>query len=182
MNKEIKETNNRIKIAELYTNSQNLSYSLIKGQITRLQAKIIKQQEFETPLGNSEIAIIGASHYLRIGNIFTELLTCLPENIPTERMWLYKHHFSSFQKSVEIAKLTYKIKIWKQKFQTHTEFINTEKRISSQNQNLFYAFSGKSAITALKMKQKENKLALNTVHTYPETRTIIYSETKLIFK
>ena len=161
---------------DLYSNPKNLVYYLLKSDFSDLHAKIIKKQSFDTALGRVELAIIGASHYLKLENSFFEILSCLPEKT-TENCMEQKKDFEVMNvvKDLEIVK--YRFATYQKQFDEQKQFELAEKEIYNQKNTLIHAFSEKSAITALLLKHNENKMSLKTWHTYPEFLTVVYSET-----
>ncbi len=159
-----------------YSNPDNLNYYLIKGSNIRLNVDIIKQKYIETDLGTFELAIIGSSHYIKLENQFTELLSCTPENIDndlllaqrTNEFITVKHQFDNFQYTMATHTV---------KKETEQEFIEEERNIALKNNDLQYFFDNQTSLTALQFNKLQSSYLFVTWHSYPEHLKIVYSAT-----
>lgn len=170
------------KINDDYTNPNNLNYYLIGNSVENLNVQIIKQKFIATSIGNIEIAIIGSSHYIRLDNVFTELLTCTNEQIKKDELIItnsgsYMRHVHKF------GKLNYQTSIHSVKKASKSDFITEEQAIYSQENDLKHYFYNNTALTALKLQSKgDSKYTIDTWHSYPEYLSIVYSTTELFLE
>ncbi len=163
----------------LYSNPKNLIYYLFKPQFADIKAIIIKKYIVLSSFGAIEIAIIGASHYFKLENYFTELLSCLPEKASSKELFMQTNSFEAMINSSKLNDLNYKFSTKQTEYLSAVQFNEAELQISAQKNTLIHAFKGQSAITALQLAHNNTEIILKTWHTYPDFLRIVYSETKV---
>lgn len=176
-----KELYKKSKGEALHSNPDNLKFYLFGNKVSDLDFKIIKKTKIDTSFGIVEIAIIGSSHYLKLDNYFTEILTCSEKSIHNSNIFITKQKFDSFDLDKQINDIIYKISVQSINYTDKAKF--TEFEMSLYNGNYFmYAFDKKSAITALKYEKSKENFRLKTWHTYPEYNKVIYSNTEIYYQ
>ncbi len=161
-----------------YTNPDNLYYYLINDSEAQLNVDIIKQKIISTNFGNIELAIIGSSHYMKLDNTFTELLSCTHEDIK-DNLLIVKKNDDAINFSYQFDNLTYLTKIITERKKTESEFIQAEQLLYNQNNDLKHFFCKNTALTSLKTSVYKNRCVVQTWHTYPEHFKIVYSSTEI---
>lgn len=172
--------NTKTKNLPIYSDVNNLNYYFVTNIIKNLSVEILKSSIFETFLGKTEIAVIGGSHYLKINNKFTELLSCSNENVINPECKL-QIGTNAFNYSYNAAKYKYNINIKSFEIQSYMHFLESVYKINNQDNDLTHDFNNENAITALNiLKNQNSEFQLETFHTYPETNDIIYSKTTIL--
>ncbi len=161
-----------------YSNPDNLYYYLINGSDVPLNVNVIKQKTFTTDIGTIELAIIGSSHYIKLNNEFTELLSCSHESVQ-DNLLIEKQQNSTINFSHTFNKLNYTIKVHTENKNTSSEFTKEEQLIYNQDNNLKHFFCNGTSLTALQLTTYKNKCVIKTWHSYPEHLKIVYSTTEI---
>ncbi len=161
-----------------YSNPYHLHYYLIKGSDAKLNVNIVKRKQIETKSGNLEFAVIGSSHYIKLDNKFTELLSCTFEDVE-KGLILRKQNSDFFKFSYDFEDFKYSINVVTETQSTETEFFNAERSISKQNTDLHHFFGNNTSLTALKLSIDDDNYYIETWHSYPEHLKIVHSVTTL---
>ena len=167
------------KLEELHANPDNLIFYLIKGGFSTLNFEIIKKINLDSVFGNIELAIIGSSHYFRLGNIFTEIITCAREKPKTGQLILSKTKHDEFHYLHNFKTFEYETKLKTTAYPNTEAFTGFEKSLLKKESLFLHAFSKDSDITALHYQNTESTFLLQTWHTYPKFNKVIYSITSL---
>ncbi len=171
---------NTCNIQEDYTNPDNLNYYLIDGYAKNLKMQVIKQKFVKTSIGNIELSIIGSSHCIRLGNVFTELLTCTNEKVQASDLIVH-YNSNPIKFYHKFEKLQYKTSIFSERKASKSEFAHAEQEIYNQNNEVKHFFYKNTALTAIKLsKISEKEYRIETWHSYPEYLDIVYSATELL--
>ncbi len=161
-----------------YSNPDNLYYYLVNDSEVQLNVDIIKQKTISTNFGSIELAIIGSSHYMKLDNTFTELLSCTHEDIK-DNLLIVKRSNDVINFSHQFDNLTYVTNIITERKKTESEFIQAEQLLYNQDNDLKHFFCKNTALTSLKTAIYEGKCIVETWHTYPEHLKIVYSSTEI---
>ncbi len=162
-----------------YKNPYNLSYCL-SGLPFIDTFNILEQKSICIDYFTVNAAIIGSSHFLKINNDLLEILTC--QKISNENTNILKLQNIEDNKIHIQKKRTgffYEFTLVSQKFSTN-EFNQFIKKYQSENHWLQHAFHQENALTVIDYQiSDKNTLHFITLHSYPETNTIIITTTSL---
>jgi len=142
------------------------------------QLNILLKKTITTPIGKLTAAVIGSSHFLKLNDNLFEILTCQHLKIPSHDLFYdanackqlnYKFKDIDFDYFIEIDFLKY----------NKQDFLSKEAEISKSDSLLIYAFEPNSAYTIIENPIFDNnKMIIETWHTYPEYLTIIKTKTQ----
>ena len=163
----------------VHNNPDNLAFYLFENKISGLDFEIIKLKKLQTVFGAVELAIIGSSHYFKLENIFTEILTCSEKQPQLQQLIYSEKKDKDFQFSTRFVDVNYSVSVRSIEYQDKKEFIRFEKELLSKQDIFAHAFEKQSAITALHYKNTENMFLLQTWHTYPDYKKIVFSTSKI---
>ncbi len=164
-----------------YHNPNNLVYYLLP-KLPSEQIQILKQDAIDSVFGKIEIGIIGSSHYIYLPNSFCELLTCQKlENIPALFQTQIAGKKNIFHKSM-YGIIDYSFQLISEN-NKNEQFNTFEAQLSAAEHLLILSFNDKSAYTAIDFLINSDKdIVFSTIHTYPETLTIVKSKTHLTIR
>ncbi len=165
---------------ELHSNPDNLAFYLFNKDVAGLDFEVIKKQNFMTVFGQAELAIIGSSHYFKLNNYFTEILTCSANQAGNNQLVYTAKNRENFQFKTTFNELLYTVSVRSTEYACIEEFISFEQVLLKKQNILLYAFEQKSAITALHYLNTNKQFLLQTWHTYPEHRKVVFSESLLM--
>jgi hypothetical protein len=165
---------------ELHSNPDNLAFYFFNKEISGLDFDIIKKQSFMTIFGQAELAIIGSSHYFKLENHFTEILTCSTKQADNTELIYTAKNRENFQFKTSFNELLYTVSVRSTEYTSIEEFISFEQELLKKQNMLLHVFEQKSAITALHYLNTDKQFLLQTWHTYPEYRKVIFSESLLL--
>jgi hypothetical protein len=165
----------------LHSNPDNLAFYLFGNEVSGLDFEVIKKNNFQSAFGNIELAIIGSSHYFKLDNYFTEILTCSDKTIKNSAIVTSKQNIETYDYHIAVSKLLYRVSIQNIRYTDKNNFKKFELSLLS-NEYFTHAFGKKSAVTALKYENNKNLFRLKTWHTYPEYTQVIYSQTEIYHK
>ena len=166
-------------IQKIHSNPSYLSFCLTDDRQNKNNFEIIKKISIEIFAGTLEAAIIGSSHYLRLENVFFEILSCSIEKFENGNIFFETKNvdFFSFEKKFE--RFEYRFFAETKNFENPEFFKNFEQELLKTGK-LVHSFNENSAITCLDFESIKDKFLFKTWHTYPEFLKVIYSETVLI--
>ncbi len=164
-----------------HADPRNLTYYLIKGNCKAVDNEIIDKVVLESSLGKIELGIIGSSHYFKLNDEFTEILTCSELNNLDETLILNKTTFDNQLKTLNIKHLYNKLlgtQISTTEYKTFAEFQNAELGILAfERPILHHFFSKNSDLTTIRFHDNPTLSSVSTYHTYPEFRVIVSTST-----
>jgi len=165
-------------LQEIHSNPLFLNYYLIKGEPENYNFEVIKKISISSFAGNIEAAIIGSSHYLRLENIFFEVLSCTAGKYKTENILFVAQKLSgiSFERNFENFEYIFMSEV--QQYETENSFYEFEQKLLETGK-LVHSFKTNSAVTRLDFENNENSFVFKTWHTYPEYLQVIFSQTVL---
>ena len=163
----------------LHSNPDNLSYYLFGNKDINLNFELIKKINLDTKFGAVELAIIGSSHYFQLDNVFTEILTCSDKKNVNNNLIHHQANQDNFNFSKNFKHFKYIISVRSTGFDEIKEFDEFEQTLLQRKDVFLHCFEKNSAITALHYKETDNFFMLQTWHSYPEYRKVIFSETVL---
>lgn len=159
-----------------YHDPYNLEYYLLTD-IPDNEIQILNKFSEETAFGEIQIAVVGSSHFFYLYKEFCELLTCRSLKRSNdffcmkdikEQFLTYKQIFDNFSYDFSLDLSVFSDK----------EFSKLENNLNQSKHTLIHAFNRQSALTVLDFKNiSENKLKLETWHTYPESLVSVHTET-----
>ena len=114
-----------------------------------------------------EMHVIGTSHHLSVGSAYTERLAC-DDNI-SEKL---SSKVYNFQQLTQLG--TFYSTIWQENYDN--DFGVLEKSYLHESWNLLHCFREHSAFTGIRITDME----IQTIHSYPEHLSLIFSKTRLI--
>ena len=163
-----------------YQNPYNLYYCLSGLPFTD-SFKILKQDTISTDFFSVDAAIIGSSHFLKINNDLFEILTC--QQISQTNLHIKKLYNISDKKiciQEKSAGFIYDFTLTSQKL-SEAEFDLFLKKYQSEEHWLQYTFHKEHALTVIDKKISDNgSIIFTTLHSYPESNTIIETSTILL--
>ena len=163
----------------LHSNPDNLSYYLFENKDIQLSFELIKKISLNTKFGSVELAIIGSSHYFQLDNIFTEILTCSNNKHTSNHLIHHQSNRDNFRFTKIFKHLKYIVSVQSTGFMDFKDFDEFERALLQRKDVFLHCFEEKSAITALHYKNTDKFFMLQTWHSYPEYRKVIFSETVL---
>lgn len=161
-------------------NPYQLNFFLFKS-LPKVDFHIIKTLEIPGNSGGLELAIIGSSHYFRFEKLFCELLTCQPTKIESEFIYSKKITDDSFSYEKKMSDCSYLFQLQTSVLE-EVDFFKFEGVLLEQENTLSHAFYNKSALTVLRLgENQDNRILLQTWHTYPENFSIVETQSTIIF-
>lgn len=163
---------------ERHSDPDKLVFYLTENNFMPLNFEIIKKMQIKSAFGKIELAIIGSSHYLKLDNYFTEVMTCAPEQVD-EKLLLFSKQDGNFEYTHDFKTFKYQFSVKTNSYSSQKQFNEFERSLLNRKELFSHKFYEDTAITALDHKSTARNFTLATWHSYPQHNKIICSETRL---
>lgn len=114
-----------------------------------------------------QLHVIGSSHHLTVGDIYTERLSCetdLPQYL-SDKVHIFR---------TQTQRGKFYTSIWQETF-SDNEFGELEASYLKEEWTLLHCFAPNSAFTAIRLTLTE----IYTIHSYPEHSSLVFTKTRL---
>ena len=170
--------------------AMNLCLTLVKGDVDCSQFTILKMSQINKPGLQIEAGIIGASHFFAFDlgdQRLHEVFACTA--VHTDSPKAYYGPLQDVSRKVELVlgKVVYsfcsRLTVWEEGL-SELECIEQQARSNSNQIGLVQQFPGKGKVqqskTILWLRlESENKVRMDTVHSYPNERRIVFTTTNI---
>jgi hypothetical protein len=182
--------------------AEHLYLSLIRGAVPKEQVQILCSGVLETPLGNLNASIIGASHFFELMDangetLFSEVLAC--QKLDVKETLFYDKVTDANNYQQKIKNIDYKFKA--EQINWDVDIMSYYKKLCDKSSHhagfaLRFQFpdshnlknnidtkkkekTKRQAITMLTVLEYKNKIRINSLHAYPNEKQIVLSQTTI---
>jgi hypothetical protein len=176
-------------LAYVSQKAAQLTYYLYDRKLAPEVFSIFRSRRIEREKFTADMWIIGMSHVLRIegeGRAFTEVVAAAHNGLPTEGLVESTELWArDLQYTKNDTRLRYQVSSRKLVIDDDADYEEKHLEIAElETDRLFFSFPARpdarlAPFTAVTPGPSEKLFEVETVHAYPEERTLIYTQTKV---